>query len=148
MTLFTQRRASKREWRVAARLVSDELLRMMENMRFVIRTSTPPPREIMGEFLRTQSWGQYQAVIARELPDNERGTLAWYGLARVTSVSRTIHSLIASVPPDTSLGSDLLDLLRAGFTTAWESYEALTGQPPPTSPLEPPAAAPPEGDAG
>jgi len=81
--IFMARRAATAEWRVAVRLVSEELERLMLELRALIEHGTTPTMPLHEGYLSTKLWEEYRTVIARELPNDSAGDEFWRGLARV-----------------------------------------------------------------
>ncbi|MHB8641418.1 MAG: hypothetical protein ACYDA3_00805 [Gaiellaceae bacterium] len=126
--LFTTKRNDQREWKIAVRLVSEDLMRTMLELRGMVENGTTPFVPIDDRFMSTQLWEQYRSVIARELPDSDQGEDFWTALAAINSTtSHQLRPLLETLPPGTPLDPPLLDALRDGFDAAWGAYEALNG---------------------
>jgi hypothetical protein len=122
------RRTGRAEWLVASRLVSEELERMMLDLRGLIESAVVPPFALDESFLDTSAWDEYRAVIARELQDDPAGDEVWRGLARITATTRHgLRMVLRMLPPGSALPSVLLVALHDGFDAAGGAYEALTG---------------------
>src|SRR5262249_33542560 len=75
------RRAEKAEWLVASRLVSEELERLATDLQSMIDQGVTPSFPADERFLSTDLWESHRTVIARELPDSDKGDDLWRGLA-------------------------------------------------------------------
>jgi hypothetical protein len=129
--VFMARRAEKAEWRVAARLVSEELDRLLLDLENLIERGTTPLIPIDERYLSTTLWEDQRAVIARELPDSKEGDKFWRGLAGINSAtSHKLRLLFESKPPGTPLDPSVIEVLRDGFEAASAAYVALTGKQP------------------
>jgi hypothetical protein len=138
--LIETRRAQRAEagdWRTAARLVSDELERLLWDLSRVIRTRRVPEAPLpAGTFLATSSWDEHRPVIARIIPDTDEGDELWMGLSRVmTTTAVRARPLLELGEPGNPIDPEFIDALRDGFQAAWEGYEALTGRKPNVPPL-------------
>jgi hypothetical protein len=135
VSLFAEKRAKRRAWKIAVRLVSDDLTALILALRQMIEHGVVPP---VGEhFLGARAWEQYKATIAQELPDDPAGDDFWRGLASIfEGTSRSLQPTLLALPVGAPLDDKLMSALRDGYEAAWGAYEAL-GVPPPIQPLKP-----------
>lgn len=125
-----ERRADDAEWLVAARLLSEELLRLIWDLNAMISAG------VIGEGLAaagsrrwfdTTLWEQYRAVAARHLPNDETGDKFWRALAGINSLGPTLRHLGEITPAGTPLPPGLTTSLVLAFEDAARAYETLTG---------------------
>jgi hypothetical protein len=129
--VFMARRAENAEWKIANRLVSEELERLMLDLRALIEHKVTPYQPIDDRYLSTELWEKYREVIARKLPDDSAGDGFWKGLTWInTTTSHGLRPAIAAMPPGTPLDAAMLDAVQDGFEAARGAYEALNDAPP------------------
>lgn len=134
-------RRGRTEWKVASRLVSEELVRLMVSLRRLIEDGRMPGFPIDERFLSTSAWEEFRTVFARQIPDD--GDNFWGGIAAIhTTTSHLLRPMLEHLPPGAPLPPGLPDALRDGFDAAWGAYEAMTGTSPPIAPPADPAGSP------
>jgi hypothetical protein len=124
---FQAWRSRRSEWLVAARLLADELERLMVDLGMVIRTGVVPARQGEG-FLDTSAWDTYSTVIARELPNNAAGDAFWRELSRIHSaIAHHVRPWLGEQPPGAPFEAGFTDPLRQLFDGVGAAYKELTG---------------------
>ncbi len=121
---FQAWRTARSEWLVASRLLTDELERLMVDLRLLVQNSTVPLRPGTS-FLDTSVWEEYRTVIARGLP-NPEGDRFWRELSRVHSVlAHHVRPWLSDADPGAPLDLEFLDHLRRLFGSISAAYNAL-----------------------
>jgi hypothetical protein len=124
---WNSRRRAKADWLVASRLVSDELERLIADLRGMIEHRIVPPN-LLPSFLDTRLWDEYRAVVARELKNDGSGDAFWRGLSRVNAaVGHYVRPALQKLGPGAALSPEMVVKLEECLDHAVRAYEALTG---------------------